>query len=131
MDAGEKSGTLTTRPLTFSGRQLFVNLAAPHGELRVEILDEQNQVIAPFSAANCEPITADKTKQVVHWKNGGDLSAVAGKPVKFRFHLTNGKLYAFWVSPDGSGASNGYVAAGGPEFRGVRDAATFPEKTSR
>lgn len=121
MDAGEKPGTLTTRPVTFNGKQLFVNADCPRGELRVEILDEKNQVIAPFSAANCEPIAADKTKQVVRWKNGGDLSAVAGKLVKFRFHLTNGKLYAFWVSPDDSGASGGYVAAGGPEFNGVRD----------
>jgi hypothetical protein len=34
--------------------------------------------------------------------------------VRFRFTLTNGKLYAFWVSPETTGASHGYVAAGGP-----------------
>ena len=53
-----------------------------------------------------------------------------GTPVKFRFHLRNGRLYAFWVSPSPSGASHGYVAAGGPGFAGPTDtvgtAATRP-----
>lgn len=131
MDAAKKPGTLTTRPLTFSGRRLFVNLDAPQGELRVEILDAQNHVIEPFSAANCEPITADTTKQVVRWKSGSDLSAVASQPVKFRFHLTNGQLYAFWTSPDDSGASNGYVAAGGPGYSGYRDTPRHPPGASQ
>ena len=30
----------------------------------------------------------------------------------------NGRLYAFWVSPEKSGASHGYVAAGGPDLTG-------------
>jgi hypothetical protein len=54
-------------------------------------------------------------------KGAADLSAVSGKPVRFRFHLKNGRLYAFWVSPDASGASHGYVAAGGPGFTGATD----------
>ena len=56
----------------------------------------------------------------VTWKAAG-LGALAGKPVRFRFHLRNGRLYAFWVSPDASGASHGYVAAGGPGFAGPVD----------
>jgi hypothetical protein len=38
-----------------------------------------------------------------------------------RFHLTNGQLYSFQVSPDLSGASHGYVAAGGPGLTGPVD----------
>jgi hypothetical protein len=45
-------------------------------------------------------LRADKTLQSVKWKGARDLSSLAGKPVKFRFHLRNGALYAFWVSPD-------------------------------
>jgi hypothetical protein len=44
-----------------------------------------------------------------------------GKPVKFRFYLTNGKLYSFWISPNKYGASHGYVAAGGPGFNNSLD----------
>ena len=49
------------------------------------------------------------------------LALLAGRPVRFRFHLANAKLYSFWVSPDLSGASHGYVAAGGPGFTGAMD----------
>ena len=120
MDAGEQTGTLTTSHVTFKGRYLFVN-ADVKGRLRVEVLDECGAVIPPFSLDNCAPLQGDGTRQAVAWKDGGDLSALAGKPVRFRFHLTRGKLYAFWVSPDRSGASHGYVAAGGPEFDGPTD----------
>ncbi|MFN7919857.1 MAG: hypothetical protein U0Q16_07150 [Bryobacteraceae bacterium] len=52
-----------------------------------------------------------------------DLSSLINRPVKFRFYLTNGKLYSFWVSANTSGASNGYVAAGGPGFTTAVDTA--------
>ena len=41
--------------------------------------------------------------------------------LRLRFHLKNGSLYAFWFSPDASGASHGYVAAGGPGFTSNQD----------
>jgi len=123
MDAGDEAATLTTRPVRFSGKHLFVNLAAPKGELRVEVLDRDGKVIKPFTRENCTPLRADKTLQAVKWKGARDLSKLAGQPVKFRFHLRNGRLYAFWVSPDASGASHGYVAAGGPGFTSPKDTA--------
>jgi hypothetical protein len=78
-------------------------------------------VIAPFTAGNCLPLTADKTLQTVHWKGADELAALRGQPVRFRFVLKNAKLYAFWVSLEASGASLGYVAAGGPGFTGPVD----------
>ena len=120
MEAGEEAGTLTTRPLRFSGKHLFVNTATADGELTVEVLDQSGQVIAPFSRSNCQPVRTDKTLHEVRWQTAGDLSAIAS-PARFRFHLRNGSLYAFWVSPDANGASYGYVAAGGPGFTGHTD----------
>jgi hypothetical protein len=121
MDAGTKAGTLTTRPVTFKGKHMFVNLDAPQGELRTEILDENGRIMAPFSAENCIPVSGDGTRQQVTWKGSADLSQLSGQKVKFRFLLHQGELYAFWVSPDVSGASHGYMAAGGPEFDGPID----------
>jgi hypothetical protein len=121
MDAGEKDGTLTTRPLKFKGKHLYVNLQAPKGELRVEVLDENNQVVAPFTAANCKPLCGDTTRQRVTWQGADSLAPVRGKPVKFRFLLRNGSLYSFWVTADAHGASHGYVGAGGPAYDGVCD----------
>jgi hypothetical protein len=120
MDA-EGEGTLTTRPVRFSGKYLFVNLKADQGELRAEVLDEQGNAITPFTKENCAPVSGDKTLAQVAWKGADDLSALAGKPVKLRFHLRNGSLYAFWVSSEATGASHGYVAGGGPGFTGPTD----------
>ncbi|HUT37166.1 MAG TPA: hypothetical protein VNE39_27035 [Planctomycetota bacterium] len=157
MDADDKGGTLTTRPVTFKGKHLFVNLACPKGELRVEVLAEDGKPIAPFAADNCivggaslpvsgasvpvggasvprvlssssrgtepPPTTKplDSTCLPIRWQGAEDLSALSGKPVRFRFHLKTGALYAFWVSPDPSGASHGYTAAGGPGLPGPID----------
>jgi hypothetical protein len=121
MDASGKAGTLTTRPVIFKGKDLFVNVDCPEGELKVEVLDKDGDVIEPFTLANCEPISSDKTLVKVNWKGKRDLAELSGKPVRFKFHLENGSLYSFWVSPDKSGASHGYVGAGGPGFKGPTD----------
>jgi hypothetical protein len=121
MDAGKTAGMLTTRAVRFRGRHCFVNIDAPKGELRVEMLDRDGKVIPPFTRVNCMPIRADRTAQRVQWKGAADLNAITGQTVKFRFHITHGKLYSFWVSPDASGASHGYIAAGGPGLNGLTD----------
>ena len=122
MDAGQAEGALTTCPVKFAGKYCFVNVAAPQGELRVEILGTDGKVITPFTKENCVPITADSTIQPVSWRGARDLSAVSGESVRFRFYLRRGHLYSFWVSTQESGASGGYVGAGGPGFTTNRDA---------
>jgi hypothetical protein len=117
----DSEGTLTTRPVRFTGKHLFVNADADKGELRVEVLGEDGSVIAPFSREACEPIKADNTIQEVKWQGANDLAPLAGKPLALRFVLRRGRLFSFWVSRDKSGASGGYVAAGGPAFSGPTD----------
>jgi len=121
MDAGSEGGVLTTRAVTFKGKHLFVNASAAHGELRVEVLDEPGKPIASLTRETCIPLRDDKTLMPVTWKEKRDLSGLDGKPVRFRFQLKNGSLYAFWVSPDESGASYGYITGGGPGFTGPKD----------
>ena len=121
MDASKEEGTLTTRPVTFRGKYLFINADADQGDLRVEVLHKDGKVVKPFTRGKCTPASTDKTLQAVKWGRKADLSGLAGQPVKFRFHLKNARLYSFWVSPEPSGASHGYVAAGGPGFTGPTD----------
>ena len=121
MEAGGEGGVLTTRPVKFKGRYLFLNVDNPSGELRVEVLSKDEKPIKGFSYQDCNPIAADSTIRQVTWKGGKELSSLAQRPVRFKFHLRNGKLYSFWVTPDRSGASHGYVAAGGPGFKGPKD----------
>jgi hypothetical protein len=106
-------GELTTRPVKFQGKHLFMNL---DGEVRVEVLDEEGKLLA-----ESPPQTVASTKRRIGWTGRSDLAAFAGRPVRFRFHLGKGALYAFWVTSDEGGASHGYVGAGGPAFPGTRD----------
>ena len=78
-------------------------------------------MVPAFSRARSISVCVDRTLQAVQWQGATDLSAVMDKPVKLRFHLKNGSLYSFWISPEQSGASHGYVAAGGPGFDGPTD----------
>ena len=104
------SGELTTRPVKFSGKHLFANFI---GELHVELLDEAGKVVGASAT-----VSGDSTKRKIELPG---LEGAAGKPVRFRFHLEEGSLYAFWVSADPAGASGGYLGAGGPGYAGVRD----------
>jgi hypothetical protein len=130
MDAGTGTGTLTTRPVTFSGKYLFVNVNSPEGALRAEVLDENGKAIEPFTLEDCRPIVTDSVRQQITWNGGSDLSGLKDRAVRFRFELTNGSLYAFWVSPDIRGASHGYTAAGGPGFTGPTDTVGFQQRNS-
>lgn len=116
MNAAEETATLTTRPLRFSGRHLFVNVSAEEGELRAEMVGSDGNAIAPFTYADCIPVRQDTTSTEIRWNNADGLSSLPETPVRIRFRLRQGKLYSFWTSPDSSGASRGYVAAGGPGF---------------
>jgi len=116
MDADGDSGVLTTRPVQFTGKHLFVNIDAQQGELRVEVLDRQGKAIAPYTLAKCNPTNANDTIHEVTWEGAKDLSSLRGRQVRFRFHLTRGSLYSFWVAPSPQGASGGYVLGGGPGF---------------
>jgi hypothetical protein len=111
-------GSVTTETVTFHGKYLFVNV---NGVLRCEVLDRNGAVIRQLSEAECVPIETNRTKQLISWKEVAHLGQLAGHPVKFRFILEKGDLYSFWVSSEHSGASHGYVAAGGPGFTGSRD----------
>jgi hypothetical protein len=129
LDARAEGGVVITRPVRFSGKQLFVNVDCPDGELRVDVLREnvdnfrerREPVIEPFTLDRCMPIRTNSTRQRVQWQGVDDLSVLAEQPVRFRFHLKNGRLFAFWVSESPEGTSAGYVAAGGPEFSGPTD----------
>ena len=122
MAADAEPGSLTTRPLSFSGAHLFVNAACADGELRVEVLDARGEVVPGYSAADCVPLAGDSTRHRMTWRGDVNLAPLAGRPVRFRFLLRRGALSAFWVSGSLGGESSGYVAAGGPGFDGPTDA---------
>ena len=114
-------GELLTKPVVFSGRRLFVNAECRFGSVAAEIVGDDGKAIDGFSLDDCKAFAgADSTKTELRF-TGGDLAALAGRPVRFRFRIHCGTLYSFWVSPSERGESRGYVAAGGPAYSGLGD----------
>ena len=89
--AGE--GSLVTKPLTFSGSELSLNIASKGGT-RLELQDAAGQPLPGFALEDCQPLTGDFIDQTVAWK-GGSLAALAGRPVRLRAVLRDADLYAF------------------------------------
>ena len=103
--------SVTTCPVRFGGRRLFVNLDAPEGALKVSVVARDGRELKAF-----EPVKGNRTKLEV-----GDVGELAGQDVRFRFDISGGTLYSFWVAKDADGKSGGYLAGGGPGYAGLRD----------
>ena len=88
-------GEFTTKPLTFMGREFLMNFSTSAvGSVRVELQDESGTPIPGFALADCPAIHGDAIEEVVKWKAGSDVSALAGKPVRLRFVMTDADLYS-------------------------------------
>jgi hypothetical protein len=121
IEAGSAEKMLLTRPLTFSGKHLFVNIDAPNGQVAVELCDETGAPIPGYTRADCIAASGDSTRMPARWQQKTDISVLARTPVRFKFYLVNAKLFSFWVSKTAEGKSGGATAAGGPEFTGTWD----------
>lgn len=96
VSAPMSGGELVTKPFTFIGNKLTLNFAtSAAGDLRVEIQDANGKPLPGFALDDCPPIFGDAIERAVTWKNGGDVSALVGKPVRLRFTLKDADLYAF------------------------------------
>jgi hypothetical protein len=97
LDADKETGIAVTRPLTFQGNKLTLNVAAA-GKVLVEIQDEKEKAMPGFSIADCDPIKTDSVRHVVSWKENNNLTALAGKTVHLKFEMTDAKLFALQFS---------------------------------
>ena len=95
LNAPAASGGVVTKPLVFSGGELVINYStSAAGRIQVEIQTPDGQAVAGFAIADCPPIVGDQIEQVVKWRKGSDLSALAGKPVRLRFVMSDADLYS-------------------------------------
>ena len=96
LNAGYRGGDVVTRPFVFEGRRLRLNYATSAvGSVRVEIQDDRGGVIPGFGLADCPEMFGDLIDGTVTWNGGGDVSGLAGRPVRLRFALMDADLYAF------------------------------------
>lgn len=89
-------GELVTRPVTFKGNKLALNVAtSAAGSVRVEIQSADGKALPGFSLDDCAPVFGDSIERTVTWKAGADVSSLKGKPVRLRFELKDSDLYAY------------------------------------
>lgn len=95
-DAGYEGGQLTTPLIKFAGRELELNVeTSGGGSVQVEFLDETGQPINGYAKADAVPVNGNSVRIPVAWNAGSDVSSLAGRAIRLRFHMRDCKLYAF------------------------------------
>jgi hypothetical protein len=88
-------GELLTRPLRFEGNRLTLNFStSAAGSIRVEIQDATGQPLPGFTLDDAIETIGNEIERTVEWKCGGDLSSLAGQPVRLRFVMQDADLFA-------------------------------------
>ena len=96
--SGYHGGEMITKTLKFSGRTLRLNYStSAAGSMAVEIQDTTGKPIDGFALTDMAPMCGDALDEAVQWRGGGDLSGIAGKPVRFRFILKDADLFTIRV----------------------------------
>ena len=94
--AGYAKGELLTKPLMFSGKELILNYStSAGGGIRVEIQAAAGTPLSGFRLEDCPVIIGDEIEGRVAWKQGPNLGALRGTPVRLRFVMTECDLFSF------------------------------------
>jgi hypothetical protein len=101
LDAGATAGTILTRSLSGAAGPLRVNYQAISGSLKVEVLDQNGNVLPGYSEAECLPLTGDSVDQPVTWTTHAELP-VGMDLLRLRFILQNGSVYSFMTGESAS-----------------------------
>ena len=87
-----------TRPLTFSGRGLFINAeVAPGGQVRVGVPSADKPPVAGYSLAESTPIQKSSLAQSVTWRTKEELPMPRDTHLRLALELKNARLYPFWI----------------------------------
>jgi hypothetical protein len=90
--AQSAGGSVLTKPITFTGTHLSLNITSRSAS-RAELQGSDGAALPGFALADCAPIQGDFIDHTVSWK-GGDLTKLAGQPVRLRVELQEADLYA-------------------------------------
>ena len=100
VSADYAGGEMITKPLVFSGSRLTLNVSASAaGGVQVEIQTADGEPIPGYTLDECPVLVGDSLVREVKWTRGGDVSVLAGQPVRLRFVLKDADLYALKFEP--------------------------------
>jgi hypothetical protein len=95
VNAGFAGGELLTRPLRFGGRELEINFSTgAAGGVRVEIQDETGVGIPGYRIEDAVEQVGDEVARVVRWRQGSEVSGLAGRMVRLRWVMKDADVYA-------------------------------------
>lgn len=88
-------GEMVTKPFTFTGNEFEINYrtGAP-GFVRIEIQDVHGMPIPGYTLDDCPEVIGDEIERTVEWKQGPDVSRIAGQPVRLRFVMKDANLFS-------------------------------------
>ena len=88
-------GEMTTRPFSFTGKELSLNLGtAAAGFVKMEFLDASGEPIPGFTLEECDMFFGDTLDWRCSWNGSTDVSSLAGKTVSLRFVMREADLYS-------------------------------------
>ena len=98
LDGGSEPGHVVTRPLTFSGKKLFVNAEiSPGGHLKAELRNTAGDALPQYQLKHCHSVQGDVMSAPVTWAEAKELHRPEGESLRLVFELKNAKLYSFWI----------------------------------
>ncbi len=93
--AGAEPGEFITKPFTFTGEQLVLNMStSAAGSVQVEVQSADGEPIPGYALTDGSPLIGDSIACQVAWKGGSDVGALAGQPVRLRFVMAEADLFA-------------------------------------
>ena len=88
-------GEMLTKPLTFSGDDLYINFSSSAaGRIQVEIQDHEGKPVPGFRLDDCIQSIGDELDRKVYWKDDRKPGVLAGQTVRLRFVIHDADLYA-------------------------------------
>lgn len=95
INAGYRGGTFVTTPIVVKDEVLEINYStSAAGEVLVELLDTNNNVIKGFSKDDCNAIIGDEISKTVTWNNNSSLFLLKGEKVKVKFYMKDADVYS-------------------------------------
>ena len=96
MEAPRSGGDVITKPITFDGKDLFVNFStSAAGTLKIELQRPNGTPYDGFSLAKSDDLFGDDLDRRVSWSSTTPLAKLRGQPIRVRFHLVDAHLYSF------------------------------------
>jgi hypothetical protein len=98
LNAGPEPGEVVTRPLTCSGRTLWVNAEIRDGGwVRAGVLSEKSQPVSQYKLEDSVPLTKSTTRGRLSWRNKELVEFAKDDHARLVFRLNGAKLYSFWL----------------------------------